>query len=253
MAAEDASRLVLVAAFGPPALWALLVVIRARGVSRGLMAAAFLWGGLIAAPISQHLTAHWHLDPVATAPVIEEALKAAPLVLLAVARVVAFDLLVAGALAGFGFSATENVQYMMLAAVQGGSVGLARAVYLRGFLQGLNHAVFTGAVAAGIGCAHVAWSAGMRALAPLFGFAAGVLQHALWNGVGSGAVTGVLCNALARGGPCRDPDATDLFVRIPVIVATVIGPGALALLAVARRTIDRGKTAHALPRSRASE
>jgi RsiW-degrading membrane proteinase PrsW (M82 family) len=253
MVAEDASRLMLVAAFGPAVLWALLVVLRAQRVSRGLLAAAFLWGALIAAPVSQHLAARWLLDPVATAPAIEETLKAAPLVLLAGARVATFDLLVAGALAGFGFSATENVQYMTLAAVQGGDVGLVRAVYLRGFLQGLNHAVFTGAVAAGLAGARMARRAGMRALAPLLGFVAAVLQHALWNGLGSGAVTGVLCNALARGGPCRSPDAADLFVRIPLIVAAIIGPGALALLALARRAADRGPAADVWAPSRAPD
>jgi RsiW-degrading membrane proteinase PrsW (M82 family) len=239
MAAEETTRLLFVAAYGPAVLWALLVAVRTRRVSRGLMAAAFLWGALIAAPISQHLAARWRLDPVATAPVVEEALKAAPLVLLAATRVAAFDLLVAAALAGLGFSATENVQYMQLAAVQGGDLGLARAVYLRGFLQGLNHAVFTGAVAAGLGWARVAHTAGMRALASVLGFGAAVGQHALWNGLGSGAVTGVLCNALARGGPCRNPDGVDLFVWIPLIVTAVIGPGALALLAVAHRAADR--------------
>jgi len=245
MGAEDAPRLLFVAAYGPAVLWALLVALRARRVSRGLAAAAFLWGALIAAPISQHLAARWRLDPVATAPLIEEALKAAPLVLLAAARVAPFDLLVAAALAGFGFSAAENVQYMALAAVQGGGLGLARAVYLRGLLQGLNHAVFTGAVAAGLGWARVARTAGMRALAPILGFGAAVGQHALWNGLGSGAVTGVLCNALARGGPCRDPDAVDLLVWIPLIVTGIIGPGALAPLAAAHRAAERGQAGDA--------
>lgn len=252
MSAEEAPRVLLLAAFGPALFWALLVVLAARRHSFGLMAAAFLWGALIAAPISQHLTARWQLDPVATAPVVEEALKAAPLVLLAVARLGAFDLLVAGALAGLGFSATENVQYMTLAAVQGGGVGLARAVYLRGFLQGLNHAVFTGAAAAGLACATLARTPGMRAVAPILGFAAAVGQHALWNGFGSGAVTGVLCNAVTRGGPCRDPGAVDLFVLSPLIVAVLVGPGALALLAVARRAGDGGSATDARVRSRAS-
>jgi len=235
MDAEAAPRILLLAAFGPAVLWALVIAVPARRLSRGLLAAAFLWGALIAAPVSQHLAARWQLDPAATAPAVEEALKAAPLVLLAVARAGAFAILVAGALAGLGFSAAENVQYLTLAAVQGGAEGLARAVYLRGFLQGLNHAVFTGAAAAGLGCARMPRTAGMRALVPVLGFAAAVGQHALWNALGSGAVTGVLCNATTRGGPCRHPDAVDLFVRIPLIVAAIVGPGGLVLLAIARR------------------
>jgi len=252
MVPEEATRILLAAAFGPAVLWALLVAHVARRLSRGLMAAAFLWGALVAAPVSERLAARWELDPVATAPAVEEALKAAPLVLLAVARVGALDVLVSGVLAGLGFSATENVQYMTIAAVQGGGAGLARAVYVRGFLQGLNHAVFTGAAAAGLGSARVARAPGLRALAPILGFGAAVGQHALWNRFASGAVTHVLCNAAARGGPCRDPDAMDLFVLSPLIVAAVVGPGALALLTVARRALRRGGMADGRMRSRSS-
>ncbi len=251
MVPAEGTRILLAAAFGPVVLWALVVALAARRLSRALMAAAFLWGALVAAPVSEHVTARWQLDPVATAPVVEETLKAAPLVLLAVFRMRALDLLVYGIFSGLGFSATENVQYMTLAAVQGGGAGLARAVYLRGFLEGLNHAVFTGAAATGFGFARAARAPGLRALAPLLGFGAAVMQHALWNGFASGVVTDVLCNSAARGGPCRDPDAVDLFVLSPLIVAAVVGPGAFALLVVARRAIRHGGMADGRMRSRA--
>jgi hypothetical protein len=74
----------------------------------------------------------------------------------------------------------------------------------------------------------------------VLGFGAAVVQHALWNGIASGAVTHVLCNAAASGGPCRDPDAVDLFVLSPLIVAAAVGPGALALRAAVRRLTRRG-------------
>jgi RsiW-degrading membrane proteinase PrsW (M82 family) len=239
MVAEAASRVLLLAAFGPALLWAALVARVTRRRSRGLMAAAFLWGAVVAAPVSERLTARWQLAPVTGAPVVEEAMKVAPLVLLALAGARPLDVVVSGILAGIGFCATENVHYMTLAAVQGGPAGLARTVYLRGFLEGLNHAVFSGAAAAGLGWARVARAPGLRALAPVLGVGAAVGQHALWNGLASGAVTHVLCNAAAGGGSCRDPDAVDLFVLSPLIVAAAVGPGALGLLAAARRLARR--------------
>lgn len=245
MLADNASRILLVAAFTPAIFWAALIALAVRQLSRGLMATAFLWGAVVAAPVAQQLAARWQLDPVSTAPALEEALKAAPLVLLPALRVRPLDVLVSGVLAGLGFSATENVQYMTLAAVQGGGAGLARGVYVRGFLEGLNHGIFTGAAAAGLAVAGAARARGLRALGPLLGFGAATTQHALWNGLGSGAVTRALCNAAARGGPCRDPDALDLFVVVPLIVAAVVGPGALALLAVARRAVHRRADARA--------
>lgn len=240
MVAEETPRLLLVAAFGPAVLWAVLVASAARRCSRGLMAAAFLWGAVVAAPVAERGVARWQLDPVTSAPALEEAMKVVPLVLLAIGRARALDVLVSGGLVGLGFAATENVHYMTLAVVQGGMAGLARAVYLRGFLEGLNHAVFSGAAAAGIVWARVARTPGLRALALVLGFGAAVGQHALWNGLASGALTHALCNAAARGASCRDPDAVDLFVLSPLIVAAAVGPGALALLAAARRLIRCG-------------
>ena len=49
------------------------------------------------------------------------------------------------------FAVGENATYYLLAAVQGGWEGLGRSVYLRGLVQGGNHAAFTAVVGAAVG------------------------------------------------------------------------------------------------------
>ena len=126
----------------------------------------------------------------------------------------------------------ENASYLTVAAVQGGRVGLLSGMYLRGFVEGLTHAVFTAAVGAGLG-----WAGRARAAkaAPVLGFAAAVGQHVAWNAVGSRAITVALCGAAFSGAPCADRPAPEaLFVTAPLITVACLGPGGVALLAVAR-------------------
>ena len=87
MLAESAPWVLLVAGFGPALLWAVLVIRAARRPSNGLVVAAFLWGALVAAPAAEFLAARWQLDPITSAPLVEEALKAAPLGMIAIVRV----------------------------------------------------------------------------------------------------------------------------------------------------------------------
>jgi RsiW-degrading membrane proteinase PrsW (M82 family) len=231
---------IVLSALVPAAVWATLLIVAGRRspALRPVLLVALAGGGAVAAPLSERLIAAWSLGPALTAPAVEEALKAAVLLAVVLLRPAAFtgvrEGIVVGALVGVGFTATENLRYLTLAAVQGGGIGLAHGIYLRGVLEGLNHAVFTGSVGAGLG-----WSRQGRgacaAMAPLLGLAAAVAQHVAWNGLASGAVTAVLCNAPAAGAACRDPDAVDLFVVTPLVVAAAIGPGLLALGAIARR------------------
>lgn len=174
-------------------------------------------------------------------PLAEELLKACGVVLVleiggrAVASTRAG--MVAGALTGIGFSIAENASYYTLAGVQAGWGGLARAVYLRGVLQGLNHAAFSAAAGAGMG-----WGVehGAVVRGAMLGLSAAVLTHAVWNGLTSIALTDVLCNAPHAGGPCAPaPDAVDLFVTAPLLVLASVGPLALLLGLLARRTAPR--------------
>jgi len=49
-------------------------------------------------------------------------------------------------------------------------------------------------------------------------------------------IVGALCGAETPGGACLPaPAATDLFLVVPLVVATFLGPGAVALLVVYAR------------------
>jgi RsiW-degrading membrane proteinase PrsW (M82 family) len=243
-----APGVVVAAALVPAVGFAGLVLLVAR---RGPapwppLGAAFLWGATVSVLAALGLNdaaarAAPALVPTVVAPAVEEICKASALVVVALLWRRAFDGVRAGvlygALAGLGFAATENVSYYTLAAVQGGPPGLVRALYLRGLLQGLNHAAFTATTgaAAGHALARRGPPVGRAAIA-LGGLALAVAAHALWNAVASQAITRILCNAPSPGAPCTPaPDPLDLVVTIPVLVAAFIGPLGAVLLALALR------------------
>src|SRR5262249_44800414 len=135
---------------------------------------AFLWGAVVAAFCAARVNdlvaaglagsageaAARTLVATAGAPVVEEVLKAAGLVLVMVVLPAqlrsARDGIVAGAWIGLGFDLAENLEYLTLAAVQGGAIGLVRGAWVRGFLGAPKHAVFTATAGAGLGWARSA-------------------------------------------------------------------------------------------------
>jgi len=248
--------LVLAGAAGPAALYAAIIwwMQRREGRPSALLAACFLWGAASAAFLSQAtndlarvwvgmlagtddaraLTATW------VAPLIEEAAKAAGLILLVALRPCLLrnvrDGVVYGALVGVGFLFTENLTYLRLAVLQGGGSGFGRGVYLRGLLAGANHAIFTATIGAGLGWARSAPFGRARRLAPILAGAAACLQHVAWNGVASGAIAGALCGAEVPGGACRaTPAPGDLFVVVPALTLAFLAPGGGTLLYLAAR------------------
>jgi hypothetical protein len=143
---------------------------------------------------------------------------------------------VCGALVGFGFAAAENVGYHVLAAVQGGSAGLARAVFVRGVLESLNHATFTASIGAGMGLACAAPRGPVRSFAVPLGVAAALVEHGAWNGVASQAITDLLCGAAIDGGACRATPPTEaLLLGVPAVVSAFVGPGLVTLVWLLRR------------------
>jgi RsiW-degrading membrane proteinase PrsW (M82 family) len=241
--------LIAAAALLPPLGWAGLVLLLDRHTRErwAPLCASFLWGAAAAALVASEVndallaTALGDAVPMLLGPAVEEIAKAsALLVVLAVwpgELNDPLDGIVYGALAGLGFAATENLGYYTLAALQGGAPGLTRALWLRGLLQGLNHAAFTATVGAAVG-----WACGAggrrpaRAAIVLVGLALAVLVHAVWNAVASDAITQVLCGAPTPGAACTpDPAALDLLVTVPILVATFVGPLALMLFAIATR------------------
>jgi RsiW-degrading membrane proteinase PrsW (M82 family) len=243
---------VLVAAVAPAAIYVAAICWIQRGAGRPpvLLLASLVWGAVAAAFLARALNdlgRAWvavlagsddarAVSSTLLAPIVEEGVKALGLVLLMLAgRRRDFagvrDGIVYGALIGVGFVVSENLLYFMFAILQGGQAGLARSVYLRGFLAGANHAVFTATMGAGIGWALAATSVRVRVLATALAAAAALVQHLAWNALAADALTRVLCGAEAAGGACRPtPAAGDLFAVVPVVVTVFLGPGAVALL-----------------------
>lgn len=186
--------------------------------------------------------------PAAAAPVLEELCKALMLlVVLLVRRETVhpmLDCLTYGALVGLGFAVAENINYFTLAAVQGGTGGLARSVYLRTLVGGLNHAIFTGLVGAGIGglLRYGGTGRGLAALAG--GFCAAVAQHVIWNAWASKNITDVLCGAPDPGAACRPvPEHIDLFGTVPLIALVSVAPGLIAVGLLLRTAAQRSPQA----------
>jgi len=203
---------------------------------------AVVWGAAVAAPAAaaanELLQARVDGWPLGGAPVVEETAKAGVLLL-----VLGFTPLrgvrtgiVIGALVGLGFAVTENLGYFLVARVQDGPAGLLRAITIRGVVEGAVHPVLTASTGAGIGLA----MARRRVLPGVLGFVAAVGQHAVWNGVASPAVSGILCNGIGPGGACRDEPDVYHLVAVPFVVTTTLAPGIVGLVVMARRAGSRG-------------
>jgi RsiW-degrading membrane proteinase PrsW (M82 family) len=214
-------------------------------VERPLVLAALVWGATVAPFVAVHVNARLlahlpTLTPVLLAPAVEELAKAAGLVLLLLWRPAgvggARGGALYGALVGLGFTVTENLDYLVLAAIQGGSPGLQRAIWARGIVGGAKHAIFTAIAGAALaGARELPTRTGRIGLAA-GGVALAVLQHALWNGVASRSITDALCHAARPDGPCLAvPDPFDLFVRVPVLTLTGLAPGVILLALLVRR------------------
>jgi RsiW-degrading membrane proteinase PrsW (M82 family) len=163
--------------------------------------AAFLWGALAATALAldaggwdevlANLTtpgfaARW--GPSLTAPVVEEFLKGAGLVLLyLIVRDEVDDMMdgfVYGALCGLGFAVVEDVVYFM-AGFGGTPSGVLEGFYVRVVSSGLyGHVLYTGLVGMAIGLVVTRRDpTPMRERLPLAAgiVALAVLGHALWN------------------------------------------------------------------------
>jgi len=209
--------------------------------------AALLWGGTAAALGALALNdAALRVLPAASVsawvgPLVEEIAKGSALVVVVLVWRDAVrgvrEGIVYGALVCFDSAATENLGYYMLAVVQGGTAGLARALYLRGILQGLNHAAFTAIVGAAVGYARAASTTRpARVRVVLSGIVVAVAVHAAWNGLASPAINTILCNAPSEGAACAPaPTLVALLVSVPVLVGSFIGPVAVLLVVLALR------------------
>lgn len=157
------------------------------------------WGAFVSTAIAVRVNTVVGTDIIAlvfSAPVLEEALKAGGLILLArVGRIKnPLDGVVYATLIGAGFAFTENVMYFVPAVDEGlaggGSASLLGVLWARGVVSLFAHPTFTVAAGASLGYAYGKPS---RDLLPLAGFAGSVALHASWN---YAAVTSLLADNL---------------------------------------------------------
>ena len=165
-----------------------------------LLGAAFLWGFLPAALLS--LIAQLFVDiPLLAlsgsdvlaefvgssfiAPITEEGFKG--LAVLGIYLIWrhefdgVFDGIIYGSLVGFGFAAIENILYFGFNSASTGD--LLALIFLRAFLFGLNHALYTSLTGIGLGVARHARARLVQFGAPLAGLLGAVLVHSLHNSI----------------------------------------------------------------------
>jgi len=144
------------------------------------------WDQLVARVLGQDAAARW--GPAITAPLIEEILTAAGVVLIClIGRDEVDDVMdgfVYGALCGLGFAVVEDVLYFM-AAFGGRPAGVLEGFYVRVVSSGLyGHVLYTGLTGMGIGYVvsrREEVPLGRRLLVAGGLFLAAVVGHAIWN------------------------------------------------------------------------
>jgi protease PrsW len=123
------------------------------------------------------------VDTAVAAPFIEEFGKGLFLVAVVIFRRSQMhgllDGIIYGALVGIGFAFVEDILYY-LQSLQAGQLGIT--FFLRGVMGPFAHPLFTAATGLGIGIALATRRPTLRILAPILGFLAAVLLHAIWNG-----------------------------------------------------------------------
>ncbi|MEU4602447.1 PrsW family intramembrane metalloprotease [Kribbella sp. NPDC023972] len=193
---------------------------------------ALCWGAFIATLAAIFINtevSHWmeetggggNRSAVFVAPPVEEFAKGSVILLLALVRRKEFDGIIDGlvyaGMVGVGFAFTENILYYgrifsQLSEEAGSDAGL-RGVFVLFFFRGLispfAHPLFTSFTAIGIGIAVRHRSTAVRFLAPIVGYLAAVLAHALWNAFASWAQGAGFFMAY-------------LFLMVPIFIGMVV-------------------------------
>lgn len=249
-AAVSTPGVVVLAASGPVLLWAVAVLV-AAGRSRppwDVVVASLLGGAVLAATAAAFVneralagaaSATGGHVPVLVGPLVEETAKGLTLGLVVALRRDAFAGARAGlvwaALVALGFTWHENLQYLALAAVQGGWPGLEQGIVVRGLVGGPVHAVFTAAIGVGLGRAVAVAEGRLAAAWVLAGLAVAVGQHVAWNGVGSVLVMQALCGPDFAAIGCARPPRRVPPAAVVVVTLAFTAPGAFFALVAARR------------------
>ena len=163
------------------------------------LAAAFLWGALVAAIVAATINTSAMavleastspsgaelMTAVVVAPFVEEAAKGAFVLIMWWFIRREFDgvidgMVYAGVVAA-GFAFTENIQYLAQAWNDGGRDLFTATFISRGLMSPFAHPMFTVMTGIGIGIASHSRSWVTKIGAPLLGYLVAVLTHALWN------------------------------------------------------------------------
>lgn len=120
------------------------------------------------------------------APIVEETLKGAAVLLIYLIYKTEFDSpldgLVYGGITALGFAATENIWYIhQLGFLQSGWQGLVDLTFIRVIVVGWQHPFYTAFIGLGFGLARRFTKQIMKWLFPLIGWAAAVIFHLLHN------------------------------------------------------------------------
>ena len=165
-----------------------------------MLAAAFLWGALIAvfiaiilntingaivAAVTSSAQIGQNFGAVISAPIVEESAKALILFILFFWKKDEFDGIVDGiiyaGMVGLGFAMTENILYYGRA-VQEGVGALTFIFVLRGMAAPFSHPLFTSMTGIGLGWSRQSNNGFSKIVMPVIGFMVAILLHATWNG-----------------------------------------------------------------------
>ncbi|MBL8604004.1 MAG: PrsW family intramembrane metalloprotease [Myxococcales bacterium] len=171
--------------YDPEPWWALMLV--------------FVWGAVGACGFSATVNTVFSsvfgeaLGATVSAPVCEEFFKGLGLYMMFRVWRREFDGVVDGIIyatfTALGFAAVENVVYYSKAQIQSHDM-LAATFFLRGVVSPWAHPLFTSMTGIGFGIARETTRPTVRFIAPLAGYLAAVVLHAIWNG--AAVLSGIL-------------------------------------------------------------
>ncbi|HXL81912.1 MAG TPA: PrsW family intramembrane metalloprotease [Pyrinomonadaceae bacterium] len=193
----------LISATLPVPLYLMLVlwIDRYEAEPPWMLATAFFWGalvavffaylintasGLIVTVLTNDVRAGAAFGAVISAPIVEESAKALILFIFFFFKKDEFDGVIDGivyaAMVGLGFAMTENIQYYGRAVMQAGGGGLTIIFIIRGALAPFSHPMFTSLTGIGLGLARQSRNTIVKIITPIFGLAAAISMHSIWNG-----------------------------------------------------------------------
>lgn len=169
-----------------------------------LIACAFLWGAIFAtlgggigSSYAEGMTGRFfHFAPSAIdivgatvfAPIFEETFKAVGVGLIALVSALGLreldgplDGAIYGGVVGLGFTLTEDILYVSTQYQRGGLISSIFIFVLRTGLLGLSHCTFTACTGLGFGIATQTRRLSLKILAPVLGFLAAIVIHAMHN------------------------------------------------------------------------